>query len=86
MKTERMGLIAVAIMLLALLLAGAVRGCGHAPEQSREVARARQTQIADSAADTIVTPAKAHKRTHKKSKKAKQPVTPHRRSHLDEDT
>ncbi len=97
MKHERMGLIAVAIMLLALLLASAVSRCSHAPASAGDRnTDSVLTAIRQASADTIATDtvkkstSKARRQSGKSKNKSSNrqnnsKVTPMQRSHLDED-
>lgn len=86
MKTERMGLIAVAIMLLALLLSQAISRCSHSTAPNIDI---QADSIAYTAADTIAQagdkPKSYSKQTPKSKKgKTKTETKPNHRNHLEE--
>lgn len=83
MKTERMGLIAVAIMLLALLLVTALRGCTHSPAATSDSA---DRSVVALPPDTLPTSPQKKKSAHSTKSSTKiDPIQPYPRQHLDEE-
>lgn len=92
MKTERMGLIALAAMLIALLIFNAASrcSCSRAPEaEPAGVAIGTGLHDTDSVSGTIANDAKSNRRSSRRSKKQKTEKTvvrPFQRQHRDEKT